>query len=97
MVASVRVVPRSRSSVTFSGVKVFCATRHQDRERLGEIVTQWLRERPELVVAYVVVTQSSDAEFHCIAISMFYFETVTLPSVQPEDSDKDLLVRCPIR
>jgi hypothetical protein len=77
MVSSVRVVPRSRSSVAFNGVKVFCATKYQDRERLGETVTHWLQERPELVVVDLVVTQSSDAAFHCVTISVFYFETTT--------------------
>jgi hypothetical protein len=67
--------------VRFNGVKVFCATKYQDRERLGEVVTHWLQERPELVVADVVVTQSSDAEFHCITISVFYFDKITIASV----------------
>lgn len=46
------------------------------RERLGETVTQWLTEHPELDVVDLVVTQSSDAAFHCITISAFYFESI---------------------
>jgi hypothetical protein len=37
-------------------------------------VTQWLAEHPELEVVDMKVTQSSDAEFHCVAISVFYLE-----------------------
>jgi hypothetical protein len=44
---------------------------------LGDNVTQWLALRPELQVVDIVVTQSSDAGFHCIAISVFYFEAPT--------------------
>ena len=43
------------------------------REQLGETVTRWLAEHPEIELIDVVVTQSSDDAFHCIAISVFYF------------------------
>lgn len=58
----------------FNGVKVFSATMFADRERLGDTATTWLRARPKLEIADVVVTQSSDASFHCIAITVFYWE-----------------------
>jgi hypothetical protein len=58
----------------FNGVKVFSATMFADRERLGESVTAWLAAHPELKVTQMVVTQSSDAAFHCIAITVFYWE-----------------------
>lgn len=44
----------------------------QDRERLGDKVSDWIASHPETKIADVVVTQSSDAAFHCIAISVFY-------------------------
>jgi hypothetical protein len=56
----------------FDGVKVFSATMFQDRERLGDKVTDWLAVHPKHEIADMVVTQSSDAEFHCIAITLFY-------------------------
>lgn len=58
----------------FQAVKVFSATKHQDRERLGETISGWLRSLHAEGgdVASTVVTQSSDAEFHCITITMFY-------------------------
>jgi hypothetical protein len=54
------------------GVKVFSATKARDREVLGERVTEWMREHPELEVFDRIVTQSSDAAFHCVAITLFY-------------------------
>lgn len=59
---------------TFNGVRVFSATMINDRENLGEKVTMWMRENPKLDVRDVYVTQSSDEAFHCIAITVFYWE-----------------------
>ena len=58
----------------FNGVKVFSATKAVDRERLGEAVTNWLRAHSECEVVDKIVTQSSDSEFHCLAITLFYTE-----------------------
>lgn len=55
----------------YKGVKVFSATKYADRERLGERITEWIRKtRPTIVDT--VVTQSSDNEFHCLTVSVFY-------------------------
>lgn len=54
------------------GLKVFSATKARDREVLGEAITDWLRLHPEYDVFEKIVTQSSDAEFHCLAITLFY-------------------------
>lgn len=62
----------ARSFEKFDGVKVFSATMFADRQALGEKVTEWLRVNEKLRVVDLVVTQSSDASFHCIAISVFY-------------------------
>lgn len=56
----------------FNAVKVFSATMFQDRERLGDKVSDWIANHPENKIEDVVVTQSSDAAFHCIAITVFY-------------------------
>jgi len=37
-------------------------------------VTRWIAEHPSYKVTEFVVTQSSDARFHCITISVFYRE-----------------------
>jgi hypothetical protein len=58
--------------VTFTGVKVFSATKAKEREELGETVTRWLRANPDLEVVDRVVSQSSDDEFHCLSIVFFY-------------------------
>lgn len=55
----------------FTGVKVFSATKARDRDMLGEVITDWLRSNPVTVVDKVV-TQSSDSEFHCLTITLFY-------------------------
>ncbi|MEP6860154.1 MAG: hypothetical protein ABJE66_06010 [Deltaproteobacteria bacterium] len=58
----------------FNGVKVFSATMVADRDQLGEKVTNWINSNTEKKVTDLVVTQSSDEAFHCIAITLFYFE-----------------------
>jgi hypothetical protein len=58
----------------FNAVKVFSATMAPDRDSLGEKVTAWLRAHPNVQVTDTIVTQSSDAAFHCLAITVFYFE-----------------------
>jgi hypothetical protein len=60
--------------MTFNGVKIFSATMVPDRERLGDRVTDWLRLNPGVQVREMVVTQSSDAAYHCLAITVFYWE-----------------------
>jgi len=64
------------SNREFNGVKVFSATMVADREQLGEKITAWLQANPECEVRDAVVTQSSDEAFHCIAITLFFWEDV---------------------
>ena len=61
-----------RDGMRFNGVKVFSATMFADRGLLGDKVTAWIAENPTFVLTEMIVTQSSDASFHCIAISVFY-------------------------
>ena len=56
----------------WNGVKVFSATMAKVRDELGDVVTRWMREHPENVPVQTVVTQSSDTEFHCLSITVFY-------------------------
>ena len=56
----------------FTGVKVFSATKAKEREELGEAITRWLRSNPDLEVVDRVVCQSSDNEFHCYTVVLFY-------------------------
>ena len=35
-------------------------------------VTNWLRNNPSCEVVDKIVTQSSDSEFHCMSITLFY-------------------------
>lgn len=55
----------------WNAVKVFSATKARDRADLGTKITDWISdEQPE--VADYVVRQSSDQEFHCLTIVIFY-------------------------
>lgn len=62
---------------SFDGLKVFSATKAKEREELGERITDWLTNNTELEVADKVITQSSDSEFHCLTITLFYKGKVT--------------------
>ena len=61
----------------FNGVKVFSATLARNREELGDKVTGWLQENPGFRVVDMRVVQSSDREFHCISLVLFYREAVS--------------------
>ncbi|MGZ3405693.1 MAG: hypothetical protein ACXVAN_04560 [Polyangia bacterium] len=56
----------------FNGVKVFSATMAQERDQLGEKITQWLSTHPGVEIVDKIVTQSSDEAFHCLAITLFF-------------------------
>lgn len=62
----------------FNGVKVFAATLFQQRQTLGEQVTEWLQSaaktRPGFEVVDIQVRQSSDKAYHCISIVVFFNE-----------------------
>jgi hypothetical protein len=64
-------LPR-RERVDVTGVKVFSATKAKEREALGEMVTNWIRGNPDCEIVDKIVTQSSDSEFHCLTITLFY-------------------------
>lgn len=55
-----------------TGIKTFTATKQRDREELGDRVTTWLRNQRTIDIVDIVVTQSSDNEFHCLTITVFY-------------------------
>jgi len=66
--------PQPRVTAGFNGIKVFSATMVADREKLGDRVTDWIAAHPELEIVEIVQTQSSDENFHCIALTVFYAE-----------------------
>ena len=62
-------------SVTqFTGMKVFPTTLARDREQMSDTITRWLQENQQVEIVDKIVTQSSDKEFHCLTISLFYRE-----------------------
>lgn len=59
---------------SFNGVKVFSATMAQERDRLGDRITEWIREHRDHEIVDTIVTQSSDEAFHCLVITLFYID-----------------------
>ena len=60
----------------FNGIKIFSATMFADRAQLGDKITAWIASNSHRKITDIVVTQSSDAAFHCVTISVFFFEPV---------------------
>jgi hypothetical protein len=58
----------------FSGMKIFSTTLARDREQMGDNITRWLHDNAQLEIVDKIVTQSSDKEFHCLTITLFYRE-----------------------
>jgi folate-dependent tRNA-U54 methylase TrmFO/GidA len=58
----------------FTGLKVFSTTLARDRDQMGETITRWLEAHPQLEIVEHEVRQSSDKEFHCLTITLFYRE-----------------------
>jgi hypothetical protein len=59
-------------NLIFTGVKVFSTTLARDREAMGESISRWIKENQDLEIVDKVVTQSSDKEFHCLTITIFF-------------------------
>ena len=60
--------------VQFTGMKVFSTTLARDREAMGDNITRWLHDNQQFEIVDKIVTQSSDKEFHCLTITLFYRE-----------------------
>lgn len=65
---------RLRPDKAFNGVKIFSATMVAERNVLGEKITQWMADNKHLDVTEIVIKQSSDSRFHCVAFAVFYHE-----------------------
>lgn len=52
--------------------KVFSATKAREREELGQVVTQFLAGPEVKKLVDKEVHQSSDDEFHCVTIVIWY-------------------------
>ena len=62
------------SVVPFTGMKIFSTTLARDREQMSDNITRWLHDNPQNEIVDKIVTQSSDKEFHCLTITLFYRE-----------------------
>jgi hypothetical protein len=61
-----------RPDRAFDGVKVFSATMAAQRGELGDRINAWIASNANVAITEFVVTQSSDSDYHCIAITLFY-------------------------
>ena len=58
---------------SYSGVRVFSATKARERELIGDRINEWLDDNiKQIEIVDTTVTQSSDREFHCLTITFFY-------------------------
>jgi folate-dependent tRNA-U54 methylase TrmFO/GidA len=55
-----------------TGVKVFSCTLARDREALGDVITRWIADHPGVEIIEKQVRQSSDRQFHCLSVTVFY-------------------------
>ncbi|HEY8376873.1 MAG TPA: hypothetical protein VIK91_10315 [Nannocystis sp.] len=51
---------------------MFSATKAWEREQISDRINEWLEANPGVEIVDKVVTQSSDSEFHCLTITLFY-------------------------
>ena len=65
---------RFESKHKFNSAKVFSATMMNDRSMLGDTITEWMRDNPTFEITEIVVTQSSDEAFHCLAMTVFFYD-----------------------
>lgn len=73
---STRATParRSRSKTpSHLGCKVISATMAKERERLGEAYNAWHESAGFPAVERVDVRQSSDSEYHCLSLIIWYW------------------------
>ena len=57
----------------FDAVKVFSATKHKERDELGEKITHWISKmKDQVTIVDKQITQSSDSEYHCVTITLFF-------------------------
>lgn len=61
-----------QTELSFNAIKVFSTTLARDREQMGENITRWLKDNSGIEIVDKVVTQSSDKEFHCLTVTIFY-------------------------
>jgi len=57
---------------SFTTCKVFSTTLARDREAMSDTINRWLKEHADLEVVDKVVALSSDRQFHCLSIVLFF-------------------------
>ena len=65
---------QDRTITGYTGVKVFSATKARERDEMGVVISRWVKQNSDLQIVDRVITQSSDKEFHCYTMTIFYKE-----------------------
>lgn len=63
-----------RRNLALNDVKVFSATDASERMELGELMTRWLAEHPDIEISDVVVVQSPHRNGSCVSIALFFYD-----------------------
>ena len=59
----------------YNAIKIFSATMAKERSNIGEVATDWISTMSRhkgFDIVDTTITQSSDNEFHCLTIAIFY-------------------------
>jgi hypothetical protein len=56
----------------YDGLEIFSATLASEREKIGDRVTRFLIEHPDLVPVKTEIRQSSDSSHHCLTVLLFW-------------------------
>jgi hypothetical protein len=61
-------------------VKVFSATKAEEREQLGSQITEWMRAN-KCCISDIEFRQSSDSGFHCLSATVFAAASAMPPAI----------------
>ncbi len=56
----------------FDGLKIFSATMAKERAELGDVITRWIVDHPDVDIVDRLVRQSSGGDYHCLTILLFF-------------------------
>ncbi len=63
---------RNAACPDFNGVEIFTVTKAKERDKLSQTITGWINANRAITIVDYKITQSSDSEFHCLTVAIFY-------------------------
>ena len=68
------------NAVQFTGMKIFSTTLARDREQMGDNITRWLHDNPQLEMVDKIITQMhSDGTLSAISTQWFGSDLTQAP------------------